>query len=381
MHNSWIYLDTPTPERLAEAVSGLRAPDGRLRGVFALVCDTEADRPAVVWLQQQATAAGVPVVGTIVPGLVVQDGFRRAGVLLLAFDPDSPTTIVPLPHADGRTDAVAIDTLTEFIANHSNPEGGDTLLLALDVRVPDAATLLDRVYLEIGDQVNYAGLCSGSETFQPIPCVFDNERFVGDAALAVILRHHPGASLAHHYRGHEALWVATATSGGHIQTIDGKPAFEVYQALMTSEYGIALDRTNFYNYGVHFPFALNRAQGEPLLRLPVSVEEDGTVYCSGEIRENALLSVVRAVEPGWVGAAVEVGEGVRQHPSNGVLLFYCAGRFLHLGEENAAVEVTALRDTVAPAPVFGALCLGEIGALKHQYPAFHNATITALPWT
>ena len=47
MHNTWIYLDTPTPERLAEAVSGLRASDGRLRGVFALVCDTEADRPAV----------------------------------------------------------------------------------------------------------------------------------------------------------------------------------------------------------------------------------------------------------------------------------------------------------------------------------------------
>ena len=64
-----------------------------------------------------------------------------------------------------------------------------------------------------------------------------------------------------------------------------------------------------------------------------------------------------------------------------VLLFYCAGRFLHLGEEAAALEVEAIRAAAGTTQVYGALCLGEIGALKHQYPAFHNCTLTAMPWS
>lgn len=224
------------------------------------------------------------------------------------------------------------------------------------------------------------GMCGGSERFQSVPCLFDDEQFVADAALAVILPQHPGATLAHHYSGNEALWVATATQGGHIETIDGRPAFEVYQELMTSEYGVALDRSNFYQYAVHFPFALTRAQGESLVRIPVKLEEDGSVLCSGEIRENSLLSVVRAISPGQVTAAQEVARGVGSYGSPQVLLFYCAGRFLHLGEDAARTEVGAIREAAGNPEIYGAMCLGEIGSLKHQYPAFHDCTLTAMPW-
>jgi Na+/H+ antiporter NhaD/arsenite permease-like protein len=41
-----------------------------------------------------------------------------------------------------------------------------------------------------------------------------------------------------------------------------------------------------------------------------------------------------------------------------------------------------LADALAPAPVFGALSLGEIANYAGQgYPRFHNATIVALPWS
>ncbi|MGE3957790.1 MAG: FIST signal transduction protein [Vicinamibacterales bacterium] len=376
----WTYIPTPTPETLADALDVFVAQDGAAAGVLALVCEGPADVAAVPVLQQVANERNVALCGAIVPGVVTADAVRRTGVLLGRCDRSRPRAIVPLPSQDGHTLEEAGDALIAFAATAANPVGGDMLLLLMDVRVPDSASVIDRLYLEIGDSVTYAGMSVGSETFTSEPCLFDNTQFLSDAVLAVVVPAHPGATLAHHYSGNEALWVATVAKGGHINTIDGRPAFEVYQDLMARDYGITIDRENFYQYSVHYPFALNRAHGEALVRIPVKVEEDGSVYCSGEIRENSLVSIVRAVSPGELTAAIEVGRGAGAHGADSVLLFYCAGRFLHLGEEAAGLELDAIRQSVEPAPVYGALCLGEIGALKHQYPAFHNCTLTALPW-
>lgn len=377
--NDWTYLASPNATSILETLQAWSVR-GDAPGILAFVCDTTADLALVPALQRAATQLDMPLGGVIVPGVLIPGAFKRSGILLTTRDRKAASAIVPLPSEDGRTTDAASDALIAFVDKAANPDGGDMLMLLMDVAVPDAASLIDRVYLEIGDLVTYAGMCAGSESFTEAPCIFDNTRFVREAVLALIQPAHPGATLAHHYRGNEALWVATVAKGGLISTIGGRPAFEVYQELMTKEYGITLDRQSFYEYSVHFPFALNRAQGESLVRIPVRVEEDGSVYCSGEIRENSLVSVVRAVPAGEVSAAAEVGEGVGVHGAASVLLFYCAGRFLHLGEDAAALEVEAIRAAAGTTQVYGALCLGEIGALKHQYPAFHNCTLTAMPW-
>ncbi|MFO1422761.1 MAG: FIST C-terminal domain-containing protein [Candidatus Competibacteraceae bacterium] len=375
----WTYLDTLTPQGVAATLQTWRERQPGT-GVLALVCEQE--QGAVVLLQQATAAATMPLLGAVVPGLIAGARFWRRGAILVAFDAATPRRIIPTPHVEHRATDAAVASLADFVVTHANQNGGDTLLLLMDTMIPDAASLLDRLYLEVGDQVNYAGLCVGSETFQSIPCLFDSETFATGAVLALVLRRHPGATLAHHYRGGEALWVTTATTGSRVETIDGRPAFTVYQELMAREYGIELDRENFYRYAVHFPFALNRAQGESLVRIPVKVEEDGSVYCAGEVPENALLSVVRAVTPGRLETAREVGAGARSGEAMaGVLVFYCAGRLMHLDQEAATTELAALAEALAPAPLAGALCLGEISSGRQQYPAFHNATLVALPWT
>lgn len=372
----WSYLEAWTERDIVALLKSWR--DRRPEtGVLALVCERE--RAAVAALQRIAADLAMPLLGAVVPGVIAEAKFWREGVLLVAFDAALPRRILPVPRSANRATDAAVEALADFVATHADESGGDTLLLLVDATLPDVASLLDRLYLEIGDQVNYAGACVGSETFQRVPCLFDREVFAAEAALAVLLREHPGAALAHHYRGGEALRVATATTGSHVEAIDGKPAFEVYRQLMASEYGIDLDRENFYRYAVHFPFALNRAQGESLVRIPVKVEDDGSVYCSGEVPENALLEVVRAVAPGTLDTALAVGGEIGPETA-GAMAFYCAGRLMHLEDAAAAMELAALAAAVAPAPVVGALCLGEIGSGRQQYPAFHNATIAAVPW-
>jgi hypothetical protein len=324
----------------------------------------------------------VPLTGAVVPGLIVGGGFSRRGVLLAALDAATPQRLVPLPRSGDHTDAAAAAELAAFVEAHAAAGGGDTLLLFVDARTPDTASLLDHLYLTLGDTVRYAGSSVGSETFRPAPCVFDNTRFIADAALAMVLPRHPGAVLAHRYGRTAPLSVATSSQGNRVAVIDGCSALDAYRDLLARTHGVTLTRENFYRHAVHFPLALHLAEGEPLVRIPVAVDADGSLVCAGEVPEAALLSLVEAAPPDSTDTAQAVAAGVRAHQPAAALAFYCAGRLLHHGDAAAARELAALQQALAPAPLFGCLSLGEIANYAGRgYPRFHNATLVALPWT
>ena len=375
----WTYLESADAEAIAATFQAWRSQRPDL-GILALVSEHEPG--AVAILQQAANRAGLPLAGAVVPGLIADGRLRRQGVLLLARDAAIPQLIVPLSRGSAGTHEDAVRELAAFVETHAADTGADTLLLLLDALTPDVASLLDRLYLAVGNQVRYAGSNVGSETFRPTPCLFDNTRFVEGAALALMLPHHPGASLAHRYGTTAPLCVATAASGNRIAVIDGLPAFEVYRELIARAHGVVLTRENFYRHAVHFPLALHLAEGEPLVRIPVAVDDDGSLHCVGEVPEAALLTIVEAAPPGSPDTAQAVAAAVRAHHPSAVLAFSCAGRMLHQGEAGAAQEFAELRDALAPISVFGALSLGEIANYAGQgYPRFHNATLVALPWS
>jgi hypothetical protein len=272
--------------------------------------------------------------------------------------------------------------LAAFVEARAGGDGADTLLLFLDGTTPDIGSLLDRLYLMVGDQVRYAGSNVGSESFKPVSCIFDNTTFIKNAALALMLPKHPGATLAHRYCGAHSRYIATSAHGNRVDSIDGRPAFAVYQELLANAHGIELTRENFYQHAVRFPLALHMASGEPLVRMAVAVHDDGSLHCAGEVPQSVLLSIVEAAPPGNVETAQWVAARVREHAPASALAFYCAGRLLYQGEEAATAELAALEEALEPALVFGALSLGEVGNFRDDgYPRFHNATIAALPWS
>jgi hypothetical protein len=373
------YLDSPTSESLFQLCHSWRASHPSA-SVLALVCEPQAEM--IKPLQEAARSAELGLHGAVVPGVIVDGEFHRTGLLLLALDGEPPTIMVPIPTGGpGATDG-PIAVLADFVHQHASATAGqDTLLIFVDAMVPKVASLLDRLYYECGDQVHYAGTSIGSERFVAMPCLFDTTEVVQHALLAILLRDNSGPTMAHGYQGDVTLRVATEIEGNRIRRINGRVAFEVYQELMAEEYGIALDRENFYEYGVHFPFAFNRVSGESLVRIPVSVEEDGSILCIGEVPENALLGVVRAVDAGDTRAASSVGNAEPLRGAAGAFVIYCAGRYLHLGGEAAAAELEVLRQRLPSAAIPGVLSLGEIGTPATEgYPQFCNATLLAIPW-
>lgn len=376
------YLPEVEAGSIERKLAELQATHPKL-GICALLPEAEKDKAGV--LQAACAKCRVPLVGAIFPALVKEGRFVTSGVWLLCFREMPHFALyenlpVQAPEAELVAEKIASDIRAQI--DHTRDI---TLLMLFDAMVPNIGTLLDNLYLHLANRVHYAGANAGSETFQPMPCLFDGERTVSNGVLLMLLRQHKGAILEHGYQTNPHTSYATSTSGNCISQIDWRPAFEVYRELVREHYGKEVTAENFYQYGVHFPFGIVRANHHVLVRIPVMLADDGSLFCVGEVPANSVLTLLKAPTVRTVETLHNLAEGLKA--LNGdiadaeLLLFYCAGRRLHLGIPMATTELEAFAGLTHASKVAGALSLGEIGgSTVNGYPLFHNATLVASCW-
>ncbi|MBL8491389.1 MAG: FIST C-terminal domain-containing protein [Rhodocyclaceae bacterium] len=349
-------------------------------GLLMLLPEAERDRlPA---LQAACRGAGVPLVGAVFPAIVTDAGFATGGAWAFRFDAMPPRFL--LDGLDAGTGAAAeriagaARGALDEAAGAGGSGGAPTLFLVFDGMLPDIASQLLGVYEHLRDAVRYGGVNAGSETFQPMPCLFDEERTIGNGVLGLLLPPATRLIARHDYPVSRGLMKATSTEGNRIDRIDGRPAFAVYQEVIGKEYGVELTRENFYDYAVHFPFGVVTAL-DVLVRIPVALSEDGALFCVGEVPPNCMLRLLRAPsleDSACVdGIAGALGPAVAHRP---LVTFYCAGRRMHFGAA-AVSEMERLAEMTGATGVAGALTLGEIDSEEALgMPRFHNATVVCL---
>ncbi len=357
-----------------------RKPEG---GVFALVAEQERES-WVRLLQRQCRALAFPLRGAIFPALIDQDHFLERGCVLLRFNVMPFSRIYAPLQPAGEAAEEMIRRLAQEVSAATVRPRESALLLIFDAMVADIATILDTLYLELADRVCYTGVNAGSETFRPMPCLFDDERMEQNGVLAILLPGYGAAVLEHGYQAPERMISATSTEGNRIITIDWRPAFDVYREAAREEYGVEIDHESFYRIAVHFPFGIIRANGEVVVRIPVALQEDGSLFCVGEVPPNALLTLMRAPAVDSQGTVEKLAQGVEARfgslADTDLLTFYCAGRRIHLGD-TAVSELAAVRARIKSRQQAGALSLGEIGqSLQGGYPLFHNGALVCSPW-
>jgi hypothetical protein len=345
----------------------------------------EAEKEKLPILQGLCRELDVPMFGAIFPALIVQGAFTNDGVLLIHFTHRIRAAVLPEIDTRGSVDAERINHLVLGMLDANSPRtDAPTLFLIFDGMLPNIESLLESLYGRLADRVRYAGVNAGSETFQPVPCVFNENETVNRGLLAVLLPDHSTTVLAHGYRQPKRMLSATATAGNRIAMIDWQPAFAVYQRLIKDQYNIELTRENFYAYGVHFPFGILRANSDLIVRTPVILEEDGSLVCAGEVPENSILVLLQAPAADENGCIRSLAQTLENE--NGslqgrrLMTFYCAGRRKHLGN-GAQVELDILQQTAGVSEIFGAVSQGEIGSTQIDgYPMFHNAALVCTPW-
>jgi hypothetical protein len=325
------------------------------------------------------------LVGAIFPALVQGGAFHTNGVWLLRFDrmPFYALHAELAPGADGAE--LCAQAIAKEVTAQLDERTEATLLMLFDSMVPNIGSILDETYLHLANRIHYAGANAGSETFQSMPCLFDGTRLTGNGVLLMLIPEHKGAILEHGYQAPPQTVYATSTTGNCIAQIDWRPAFEVYQELVQNQFGVQITRENFYEHAVHFPFGIVRANHHVVVRIPVMLNGDGSLFCVGEVPANSVLTLLQSptVDSHKTLDTLTRGLTALNGDSAGseLLLFYCAGRRMHLGLDRATGELEEFKDLTRAANIAGALSLGEIGgSTLHGYPLFHNATLVAARW-
>lgn len=374
--NSLVFLESAAPQPLRACLTDWRQAHPQC-GVFVLLPENEAGK--LESIQAAFRELSVPLVGAIFPALVRKSTFVTQGMWLLRLD-DMPAHGL-IPDLPGDTEEAAAHVATTLESHLPNEPS--TLFMVFDAMMPNVGSLLDGLYLRLADRVRYGGVCAGSESFQPMPCLFDRERLVQNGLLWLLLTGNRGVILEHGYRTMGQMLIATSTKSHRIDTINWRPAFDVYREMMLAQYGVELTRENFYRNVIRFPFGILFAN-HVIVRFAVKLEDDGSLYCVGEIPPNALLTLLQAPDRNS-GETVnllahELAELNGPTAGREMLMFYCGGRRLHLGLA-AQAEIQALAFRTDVAAMAGALSLGEIGASHAwSYPLFHNATVVCTIW-
>ena len=369
--------------RLLEATLGEWKSQCPQMGVCVFL--PEAQKEQLASVQASCADLQIPLVGGIFPALVHEGSFHADGLWLLRLDVMPFYLLLPDLPQDADQAERQMEELAQHITANLGAQDDVTLFMLFDAMVPNIGSLLDDLYLYLANRVHYAGANAGSETFLPMPCLFDGQRLVSNGVLLMLLPGHRGAILEHGYHAPGQTVYATSTQGNCITQIDWRPAFEVYQELVQSQYGVQITPDNFYEHAVHFPFGIVRANHHVVVRIPVMLKEDGSLFCVGEVPANSLLTLLKSpsVDSTETLQVLTAGLEAMDGPSAGseLLLFYCAGRRMHLGQQEASVELQAFGQRTQAAQVAGALSLGEIGgSTLHGYPLFHNATLVAAHW-
>jgi len=365
-----------------ESISAVLAMwQSRWPALGLLVLLPEREQQHVAMIQQSANQLGLPLMGAIFPALLSESNFVTRGLWLLCFEQAPAHFLLPNIHHNGKERLVeAVQAARREAKTGALDEF--TLFTIFDAMVPNIGSLMEDMHMALDNPPRYLGVSAGSETFQPIPCLFDNERLLGNAVLGLLLQSAPRAVVCHEYAASDRVFWASSTHGNRIDSIDNRPAFEVYQSLMKNEYGIDLTRENFYQYAVHFPFGIVTAV-DVLVRIPVSLGDDGSLYCVGEIPAQSmlrLLSAPKCEDSRCIDVICSaLADGMPPAVPYPLFMFYCAGRRLHF-QDSASVELDQIRRKTNCSLLYGALSLGEIDSIDELLiPRFHNAAMVCWP--
>lgn len=347
-------------------------------GVWALVA--ERDCGQVPRLQALCRDRGVPLVGAVFPALLADAGFAERGVCLIGLDAMPSVFLLEGTGAEGGVSSEALSGALSAMGAYQPGPDARTVFLIFDAMQSDIQSLLVKTSLTGPSPLQFAGACAGSETFQPIPCLFDDKRFIQSGVLGLLLAG-TDVPVKHGYPVARTLMRATSTTGNRIATIDGHSAFDAYRNVVQQEFGLELTAQNFYEHAVHFPLAVVNVT-DITVRIPVRLAEDGAIYCIGEVPPNSMLRVIRAPAPGARACVSELAhamQGRNRLVDEALVTFYCAGRRMHFGADVATQELDALARATSAAAQAGALSLGEIGTSADEHlPIFHNAALVCL---
>lgn len=352
---------------LNELRSGLKQIESQpnVNSILILACDKNGFTPETcntIFKQIQK-----PLFGGIFPGIIHENIKLDEGTLIIGLTTQSNIHIV---NNISNTDLDFEDSIEEL---HKDDFEFQTIAVIVDGFSKRISALIEALFVVFGLEYNYFGGGAGSLNTRQ-PCIISNEGLLIDSALIVALDTECGIGVQHGWKSVAGPFKITSSEENIIQTIDFKPAFEVYKEIIDSHSKEKITHENFFDIAKAYPFGINKLGAEKVVRDPLS--NDGNhLICVGDVPEGAFIDILNGNRETLIDAAKTAADisknQLKENETEFVLFFDCISRVLFL-ESDFTNELKAVN--TGNAPLVGALSIGEIANNRKDYLEFYNKT-------
>lgn len=340
------------------------------KSLCILACDNNAFDSQQAMLDDKLNALPIPVFGGIFPQIIANAETLEKGSLVLAL----PLNVSSY-HVERLSDADEdyYDQIEEWSDNIKPNSSLITLVDGLSSRI---SAVLEDLYDILGSDYQYIGGGAGSLSFQQKPCLFSNQGLRKDCAQITLLDVPIDLGIKHGWQSFAGSFFITGANHTAIQTLDYRPAFEVYQEVVEKDSGESFQDTDFFDLAKAYPFGLDRLKGDVVVRDPLYRNENELV-CVGEVPSNHMVYILKGDADQLLEASKQSAEAAVCTDTNYhfAILFDCISRVLFL-EDRFQEEIDNIKTKLPEElPLIGVLSLGEIADAGNACLEFFNKTI------
>lgn len=275
--------------------------------------------------------------------------------------------------------AVARDITSGFRGIQSSGGEFRSALLLTDALAGYVDDLVEKLNIATAATYRIFGGGAGDDANFSRTHVFFGTRAYTDAAVALeILSSKPvGIGVSHGWQPAGGHMRVTESDGMRLISIDAMPAVEAFEE-HAERTGQKFDRAAPLPFFLHNVVGIDTPAGYKL-RVPLSVNEDGSISCAAEIPTGAIVSIMKSSVASAADAtstAIESAiEQVGENRPAVAIFFDCVATRLRLGRE-FGLELDVLESKIDPTKYAGCNTYGQIARTDGQFSGFHNCTAT-----
>ncbi len=272
---------------------------------------------------------------------------------------------------------VAETMTSNFRCGETSAQEYCAALILTDALAGHADELIEELTRITGGNHQFFGGGAGDDANFKRTQVFCDEEFATDAAVALeIISSKPiGVGVRHGWSPATPPMRVTEATGAVLVSMNATPIVEVFEehARSTKQ---KFDRNDPLPFFLHNILGIDTGSGYKL-RVPLAVQEDGSVLCAAEIPPGTAVCIM-TTDPGAArdAAANATRAAVEQlhgHKPQVALFFDCVATRLRMGRE-FGVELEALKEVLGPTHFAGCNTYGQVARTEGQFNGFHNCT-------
>jgi hypothetical protein len=214
--------------------------------------------------------------------------------------------------------------------------------------------------------------------------VFHGAEVYADAivVLEMLSKKPIGLGVRHGWEPSGDAMRVTEADGARLVSLNAVPAVDMFEQ-HAERTGQTFNRADPMPFFLHNVIGIDTGDGHKL-RVPLSLNPDGSVSCAAEVPVGATINIMMASVASACDAARQASQaaldGLQGGQLAGSLLFDCAATRLRLGREFGD-ELQAVAETLGSENFAGCNTYGQIARAEGQFSGFHNCTaiVCAIP--